>query len=98
METLFHRSIAWSGLNSLISAKFRLIRIKSERASSAKQFLQSVFTNENPLSHSDECAGIDRSRSTSIRKCGAISLKAMLSCSQSSSFPIFLPPNLNDKI
>ena len=94
---LFQRWIAGSGLNSLTSADSKLILIRAVTASSVKQFCQSVLvilSKENPLSHSEECAGIVSSKSINRRKFGAILLNAMLICSQLTSFPIFLPPYL----
>ena len=71
ISALFHRWMAGSGLYSLISAECKFMRIKSTRASSVKEFRQSVLTDfikENPLSHSEECTGIVGSRSTRRRK------------------------------
>ena len=97
MAALFQRWIAGSGLNSLTSADSKLILIRAVTASSVKQFCQSVLvilSKENPLSHSEECAGIVSSKSINRRKFGAILLNAMLICSQLTSFPIFLRPYL----
>ena len=86
-----------SGLNSLISGECKFILIRAVTASSVKAFLQSdliSFNNENPLSHSEECAGMESSRSIKRRKFGAILPNAIFICFQSSSLPIFSRPYL----